>query len=105
MTQDINTNIIFDGREVLQINCYDPDNRIILFTDDEHSHIRELFVWDQRCDENGELLPEAKSILLKDITLAHLKTLCYSSVNWKDEKLSKLFVDEWNYRIELEELQ
>lgn len=100
MTQEYNPNIIFNGRVVLQANCNDPDNRIVLFTDDEHSHIREHFVWDQRYDENGKLLPKAKSILLKDITLAHLKTLCYSSINWKDEKLSKLFVDEWNWRID-----
>ena len=99
MSQEYNPDSIVT-REILQINAFDPNHKIILYTDDDHSHIREHFVWEQIYDKKGKLLPEVKFILLKDITLAHLKSLCYLSVNWKDEKLSKLFVDEWDYRIE-----
>ena len=99
---DYNVDEILQGREVLQVNCYDPSNRVVLFVDDEHSYIREHFLWEQKFDKKGEQLPESNMILLKDITSPHLKSLCYLSVNWKDNKLNKVFVDEWNWRVENE---
>lgn len=91
-----------NDRIVLQVNAYNLSKRTVLFVDDDHSYIREHFLWEQRLDEKGRPLPEPKMLLLKDITDAHLKNLCYCSVNWRDEKLNKAFVDEWNWRIENE---
>ena len=71
-----------------------------MYTDDAHSYIREHFLWEQKYDKKGKQLPESTMILLKDISTSHLKSLCYLSVTWKDKKLNKVFVDEWNWRID-----
>lgn len=90
-------------RETLQVNCHDPDNRIILYTDDPHEKIREHFIWQRNFDKNGKQLPQPEMILLKDLDDDHLKTLCYFTMTGYPAKINQVFINEYNYRIDLKE--
>jgi len=73
---------------------------LCVYTDDPHDKIREHFAWGRNYDKNGKKLPQTEYILLKDLEDDHVKTLCYYTLKGFPAKINKVFVDEWNIRVD-----
>lgn len=74
-----------------------------IYSDDPHEVIRKGFTWTSIYDKNGKLLDNPEVRFLKDLDDKHVETLCYYTLKGYPEKINKVFVDEFNYRKDLEE--
>ena len=87
--------------KIIYADCYDPDNRYVIYEDTPHEVVRNTYKWVNYKDKSGKLLPSPVQVLLKDLSKGHLETLCYFTLKGFPESVNKFMVDEWNYRIDM----
>ncbi len=92
------------GLDYQRIGATDEEfTNLVVYSTDPHDKIRESFIWGRNFNKKGKRLPETEYIKLKDLDTEHVKTLCYFTLKGYPEKISKVFVDEYNFRIEHKE--
>lgn len=103
-TQEDGREYMVDGGLIYQrIGFSDEEFKdLTVYTDDDHSLIREHFEWTRRMDKNKKMLSEPQILKLKDMSNDHIENLCYFTVRGYPDFINKVFVDEHNYRIDHE---
>lgn len=73
---------------------------LAVYSDDSHEKIREAFKWTRNYNKKGKPLKKSEQRLLKEVSNDHVENLCYFTVRGYPDFINKIFVDEYNYRID-----
>lgn len=97
--EDDRSYFVDGGLEYQRIGHSDKEYKdLCVYTDDDHSLIREHFTWGRNYDENMNRTPKTEMILLKNITDSHLSALIDLTKEDYPAKIHKVFVDEKEFR-------